>query len=137
MRLQMVRQITVSCHSGFEKLQLFGISFTCDGSVVLRFTSEDAYTESILRLARDVNAGDPRFSLWPYIRDSERPASKSPTLELDPRTFTNKIAWDFSNILNTHVHLSETPICPISFQSINLFHVSIPFESQVGSTAWN
>lgn len=100
-------------------------SFTCDGSVVLRFTSE-TYTESILRLARDVNAGDPRFSLWPSIRDSERPASKSPTLELDPRTFTNKIAWDFSNILNTHVHLSETKLADL-ISKHDLFHVSIPF----------
>lgn len=100
-------------------------SFTCDGSVILRFTSE-TYTESILRLARDVNAGDPQFSLWPSISDSKRPASKSPALELDPKIMTNKISWDFSNILNTHVHLSETKLADL-ISKHDIFHVSLPF----------
>lgn len=105
-------------------------SFTCDGSVVLRFTSE-TYTESVLRLARDVNAGDPRFSLWPSISDigSKKPlmnASSTKLLELDPRTVTKKIDWDFSNILNTHVHLSETKLADL-ISKYDIVHVSIPF----------
>lgn len=100
-------------------------SFTCDGSVVLRFTSE-TYTESILRLARDVNAGDPRFSLWPSISDCKKTASKPSALELDPSTITKKIVWDFSNILNTHVHLSETKLADL-ISKHDIYHVSIPF----------
>lgn len=105
-------------------------SFTCDGSVVLRFTSE-TYTESILRLARDVNAGDPRFSLWPSISDtgSQKPlmnAASTKLLELDPRTITKKIDWEFSNILNTHVHLSETKLADL-ISKYDIVHVSIPF----------
>lgn len=101
-------------------------SFTCDGSVVLRFTSE-TYTESILRLARDVNAGDPQFSLWTSISDSKKQSEASyRALELDPRTVTKKIVWDFSNILNTHVHLSETKLADL-ISKHDIFHVSIPF----------
>ncbi|QLQ78609.1 hypothetical protein HG537_0A08560 [Torulaspora globosa] len=101
-------------------------SFTCDGSVVLRFTSE-IYTESILRLARDVNAGDPRFSLWPSVRESNKPKSTdSSRTEIDAKTAVKKIVWDFSHILNTHVHLSETKLADL-ISKHDIFHVSIPF----------
>lgn len=98
-------------------------SFTCDGSVVLRFTSE-TYTESVLRLARDVNAGDPRFSLWPSVKDSGKlvPANS----EIDPKTIVKKIVWDFSHILNTHVHLSETKLADL-ISKHDIYHVAIPF----------
>lgn len=101
-------------------------SFTCDGSVVLRFTSE-TYTESVLRLARDVNAGDPRFSLWPSVRESNKPGSaNSASTEIDPKSTVKKIVWDFSHILNTHIHLSETKLADL-ISKHDIFHVSIPF----------
>lgn len=101
-------------------------SFTCDGSVVLRFTSE-TYTESVLRLARDVNAGDPRFSLWPSIKDSGKlGSSASNETEIDPKAITKRIVWDFSHILNTHVHLSETKLADL-ISKHDIYHVSIPF----------
>ncbi|QLL33741.1 hypothetical protein HG536_0F00660 [Torulaspora globosa] len=101
-------------------------SFTCDGSIVLRFTSE-TYTESVLRLARDVNAGDPRFSLWPSVKESNMLASaNSSKTETDLKSSVKKIVWDFSHILNTHVHLSETKLADL-ISKHDIFHVSIPF----------
>ncbi|KAL3229759.1 Uncharacterized protein RNJ44_01895 [Nakaseomyces bracarensis] len=93
-------------------------SFTCDGSVVLRLTSE-TYTESILRLARAINAGDPRFSLWPSVLDAvcdkeiAKTAGDIKSGEISPELLVNKIDWSFSNILNTHVHLSETKLADL------------------------
>lgn len=84
-------------------------SFTCDGSVVLRFTSE-MYTESVLRLAKEVNSGDPRFSLWPNVSQTKNPPKKE---ALEPTCVVHKIDWSFSNILNTHVHLSETKLADL------------------------
>lgn len=100
-------------------------SFTCDGSVVLRFISE-TYTESILRLARNVNAGDSTFSLWPSIEDCVSCAAKANDSEIDPGTVVSRIDWEFSNILNTHVHLSETKLADL-ISKHDIFHVSIPF----------
>lgn len=105
-------------------------SFTCDGSVVLRFTSE-AYTESILRLARAVNAGDPRFSLWPSVVDSvcdkeiAKTAGDIKSGEISPDLLVNKIDWSFSNILNTHVHLSETKLADL-ISKHNIVRSSVP-----------
>ncbi|QLG72234.1 hypothetical protein HG535_0C05880 [Zygotorulaspora mrakii] len=95
-------------------------SFTCDGSAVLRFISE-IYTESVLRLARDVNSGDSRFSLWPSIKDS-----KIGDTIRNPTELVTRIDWDFSNILNTHVHLSETKLADL-ISKHDIVHVSIPF----------
>lgn len=92
-------------------------SFTCDGSVVLRFTS-DIYAESILRLAREVHGGDPHFSLWPQI---PKASSKDPW----PKKLS-KISWSFSHILNTHVHLSETKLTDL-ISKHDIVHTSIPF----------
>ncbi|CDO93743.1 unnamed protein product [Kluyveromyces dobzhanskii CBS 2104] len=92
-------------------------SFTCDGSVVLRFTS-DIYAESILRLAREVHAGDPHFSLWPQV---PKASSKDPWT----KKFT-KITWSFSHILNTHVHLSETKLTDL-ISKHDIVHTTIPF----------
>ncbi|KAH9200489.1 hypothetical protein LQ764DRAFT_95410 [Zygosaccharomyces rouxii] len=100
--------------------------FTCDGSAVLRFTSE-TYTESILRLAREVNLGDPRFSLWPSINSSStQSTSNKKTLELDPVKITRKIEWKFSDILNTHIHLSETKLADL-ISRYDMIRLSIPF----------
>ncbi|CCC68059.1 hypothetical protein NCAS_0A15010 [Naumovozyma castellii] len=84
-------------------------SFTCDGSVVLRFISE-TFTEAVLRLAREVNAGDPQFSLWPNVMPSELAPKPA---DFHPSSIVNKIDWSFSNILNTHVHLSETKLADL------------------------
>lgn len=107
-------------------------SFTCDGSAVLRFTSE-TYTESILRLAKDVNAGDPQFSLWPSVKQSSIPNDlirKDKRLgTLDESQIKNivyKIDWSFSNILNTHVHLSETKLADL-ISKHDIIHASVPF----------
>lgn len=105
-------------------------SFTCDGSVVLRFTSE-SYTESILRLARAVNAGDPRFSLWPSVVDAvcdkeiAKTAGDIKSGEISPELLVNKIDWSFSNILNTHVHLSETKLADL-ISKHNIVRSSVP-----------
>lgn len=109
-------------------------SFTCDGSVVLRFTSE-IYTESVLRLARDVNAGDPQFSLWPNVTQMDPETKKLMTAtisadgggpsEIDPKLVVNKIDWSFSNILNTHVHLSETKLADL-ISKYDIVRASIP-----------
>ena len=107
-------------------------SFTCDGSAVLRFTSE-MYTESVLRLARDVNAGDPQFSLWPTVKQSSVPNSlirkAKNNMSLDESQIKNivyKIDWSFSNILNTHVHLSETKLADL-ISKHDIIHASLPF----------
>ncbi|SMN20872.1 similar to Saccharomyces cerevisiae YER024W YAT2 Carnitine acetyltransferase [Maudiozyma saulgeensis] len=107
-------------------------SFTCDGSAVLRFTSE-TYTESILRLAKDVNAGDPEFSLWPTVKQSSIPndliRKDKRTMTLDESQIKNivfKIDWSFSNILNTHVHLSETKLADL-ISKHDIIHASVPF----------
>lgn len=101
-------------------------SFTCDGSAVLRFTSE-MYTESILRLAREVNLGDAQFSLWPSINyRSDSSSSNKKTLEADPVKITRKIEWKFSDILNTHIHLSETKLADL-ISRYDILRVSIPF----------
>lgn len=92
-------------------------SFTCDGSVVLRFTS-DIYAESILRLAREVHAGDPHFSLWPQV---PKASSKDAWTEK-----FSKITWSFSHILNTHVHLSETKLTDL-ISKHDIVHTTIPF----------
>ncbi|EHN02700.1 Yat2p [Saccharomyces cerevisiae x Saccharomyces kudriavzevii VIN7] len=109
-------------------------SFTCDGSVVLRFTSE-IYTESVLRLARDVNAGDPQFSLWPNVTQIDPETKKLMTAtvnsngkglsEIDPKSVVEKIDWSFSNILNTHVHLSETKLADL-ISKYDIVRASIP-----------
>lgn len=109
-------------------------SFTCDGSVVLRFTSE-IYTESVLRLARDVNAGDPQFSLWPNVTQTDPETKKLMTAtvnansegptEIDPKSVVEKIDWSFSNILNTHVHLSETKLADL-ISKYDIVRASIP-----------
>ncbi|QHS72806.1 carnitine O-acetyltransferase YAT2 [Saccharomyces paradoxus] len=109
-------------------------SFTCDGSVVLRFTSE-IYTESVLRLARDVNAGDPQFSLWPNVTQMDPETKKLMTAtisadgggpsEIDPKLVVDKIDWSFSNILNTHVHLSETKLADL-ISKYDIVRASIP-----------
>ena len=109
-------------------------SFTCDGSVVLRFTSE-IYTESVLRLARDVNAGDPQFSLWPNVTQMDPETKKLMTAtinpdgegpsEIDPKFVVEKIDWSFSNILNTHVHLSETKLADL-ISKYDIVRASIP-----------
>lgn len=109
-------------------------SFTCDGSVVLRFTSE-IYTESVLRLARDVNAGDPQFSLWPNVTQTDPETKKLMTAtvnansegptEIDPKYVVEKIDWSFSNILNTHVHLSETKLADL-ISKYDIVRASIP-----------
>ena len=107
-------------------------SFTCDGSAVLRFTSE-TYTESILRLAKEVNAGDPEFSLWPTVKQSSIPndliRKDKRTMTLDEAQIKNivfKIDWSFSNILNTHVHLSETKLADL-ISKHDIIHASVPF----------
>ena len=108
-------------------------SFTCDGSAVLRFTSE-TYTESILRLAKEVNAGDPQFSLWPTVKQSSIPndlirKDKKLGSALDESQIKNivyKIDWSFSNILNTHVHLSETKLADL-ISKHDIIHASVPF----------
>ena len=107
-------------------------SFTCDGSAVLRFTSE-MYTESVLRLARDVNAGDPQFSLWPTVKQSSIPNNlirkAKNNLTIDESQIKNivyKIDWSFSNILNTHVHLSETKLADL-ISKHDIIHASLPF----------
>ncbi|GAV53561.1 hypothetical protein ZYGR_0AK00630 [Zygosaccharomyces rouxii] len=106
-------------------------SFTCDGSAVLRFTSE-TYTESILRLAREVNLGDPRFSLWPSINSiSTKNTSDKKTLEPDPVKITHKIEWKFSDILNTHIHLSETKLADL-ISRYDMIRLSIPFGRRDG-----
>lgn len=100
--------------------------FTCDGSAVLRFASE-MYTESILRLAREVNLGDPQFSLWPTISfKSAITLSDREILELDPVKITNKIEWEFSDILNTHIHLSETKLADL-ISKYDTIRFSIPY----------
>lgn len=100
--------------------------FTCDGSTVLRFVSE-TYTESILRLAREVNLGDPKFSLWPSIGvSSVTSASNKKALELDPSIVTHKIKWDFSDILNTHIHLSETKLADL-ISKYDMVRLSVPY----------
>lgn len=98
-------------------------SFTCDGSVVLRFASE-MYTESILRLAREVNANDPRFSLWPKVSQSKMDLYKGYSKRA-PETLISKIYWSFNNILNTHVHLSETKLADL-ISKYDIVRVSIP-----------
>ncbi|AET41049.1 carnitine O-acetyltransferase YAT2 Ecym_7201 [Eremothecium cymbalariae DBVPG len=120
-----------SCKSRwYDKLQLVitadakaGIiwdSFTCDGSIILRFAS-DIYAESVLRLAIDVHDADPKFSLWPKVevhrilRDDE-PNDK----------YLKKIEWSFSNVLNTHVHLSETKLTDI-ISKHDIITYRIPF----------
>lgn len=117
----------------FDKLQLVVTrdskaaviwdSFTCDGSIVLRFASE-MYTESTLRLAREVNAHDPRFSLWPQVTQTGDPLYKDYP-SLSPKQVVNKIEWSFSNILNTHVHLSETKLADL-ISKYDIVRVSIP-----------
>lgn len=100
--------------------------FTCDGSTILRFVS-DTYTESILRLAREVNLGDPKFSLWPSIGVSSiTNASNKKALELDPSKITHKIKWDFSDILNTHIHLSETKLADL-ISKYDMVRLSVPY----------
>lgn len=117
----------------FDKLQLVVTkdskaaviwdSFTCDGSVALRFASE-MYTESILRLAREVNSNDPQFSLWPQVSQTKSNLyseySKLPMAQV-----VSKIEWSFSNILNTHVHLSETKLADL-ISKYDIVRVSIP-----------
>ncbi|CCH61830.1 hypothetical protein TBLA_0F02910 [Henningerozyma blattae CBS 6284] len=116
-------------------------SFTCDGSTVLRFSS-DLYAESILRLAREVNGGDQRFSLWPNIKNqvpgptplslgtssSSSSSSISDTSATSPKLnkLVHKIDWQFSNILNTHIHLSETKLADL-ISKYDIVHVSIPY----------
>lgn len=107
-------------------------SFTCDGSAVLRFTSE-IYTESILRLAKEVNAGDSQFSLWPKVKQSTLPnnliridTNNSVLDESQIKNIVFKIDWSFSNILNTHVHLSETKLADL-ISKHDIVHASIPF----------
>ncbi|CCF56352.1 hypothetical protein KAFR_0B00530 [Kazachstania africana CBS 2517] len=96
-------------------------SFTCDGSVALRFTSE-IYTESILRLAKEVNSNDPRFSLWPTVRQS---SISTRDVISNPFNYVNKIEWSFTNILNTHVHLSETKLADL-ISKHDIIKASIP-----------
>lgn len=98
-------------------------SFTCDGSVVLRFASE-MYTESVLRLAKEVNANDPQFSLWPKVSQSKLDIYKD-YAKKDPSELISKIDWSFSNILNTHVHLSETKLADL-ISKYDIVRVSIP-----------
>lgn len=117
----------------FDKLQLVVTkdskaaviwdSFTCDGSVILRFASE-MYTESVLRLAREVNANDPKFSLWPKVSQSKLDLYKDYSKK-DPSEVVSKIDWSFSNILNTHVHLSETKLADL-ISKYDIVRVSIP-----------
>ncbi|CAL9729784.1 carnitine O-acetyltransferase Yat2p [Monosporozyma unispora] len=117
----------------FDKLQLVVTkdskaaviwdSFTCDGSVVLRFASE-MYTESVLRLAREVNANDPQFSLWPQVSQTKLNNYKDYS-KLNPVNVVSKIDWSFSNILNTHVHLSETKLADL-ISKYDIVRVSIP-----------
>lgn len=98
-------------------------SFTCDGSVVLRFISE-TYTESILRVAREINGGDPRFSLWPELPSTT--TTKNTSTEVDPSLVLHKIMWSFSDILNTHVHLSETKLADL-ISKHDIVSASLPF----------
>lgn len=101
-------------------------SFTCDGSVVLRFISE-TYTESILRLARDVHENKSEFSLWPKICDpSTKPSGGLHNIQMDPSIAVQKIDWAFSNILDTHVHLSETKLADL-ISKYDISYVSVPF----------
>lgn len=95
-------------------------SFTCDGSVVLRFAS-DMYAESILRLAREVNNNDSSFSLWPQVQTNRLVKN-----ELQVSDKVKKIIWSFSHILNTHVHLSETNLTDLICKH-NIVHKTIPF----------
>ncbi|CCD26938.1 carnitine O-acetyltransferase YAT2 NDAI_0J00460 [Naumovozyma dairenensis CBS 421] len=111
-------QLVVTADS---KAAIIWDSFTCDGSVVLRFISE-TYTESVLRLAREVNAGDPQFSLWSALKSSEVAMEAS---KFDPINIVQKIDWSFSNILNTHVHLSETKLADL-ISKYDIVHSSIP-----------
>lgn len=106
--------------TGDAKAAVIWDSFTCDGSVVLRFTS-DMYAESILRLAREVNSGDARFSLWPKMK-----TKKPSTEDIGIGNKLSKINWSFSNILNTHVHLSETKLTDL-ISKHDIVHCSIPF----------
>lgn len=117
----------------FDKLQLVVTkdskaaviwdSFTSDGSAVLRFASE-MYTESVLRLAKEVNAMDPQFSLWPNVSQTKLNHYKDYS-KLNPDNVVNKIDWSFSNILNTHVHLSETKLADL-ISKYDIVRVSIP-----------
>ncbi|CCK71033.1 carnitine O-acetyltransferase YAT2 KNAG_0F03710 [Huiozyma naganishii CBS 8797] len=117
----------------FDKLQLVVTadskaaviwdSFTCDGSVVLRFASE-MYTESVLRLAKEVNANDSDFSLWSDVKQTKLPIYENYS-KLDPQAVVRKIDWSFSNILNTHVHLSETKLADL-ISKYDIVRVSLP-----------
>lgn len=111
-------QIVVTADS---KSAVIWDSFTCDGSVVLRFTS-DLYAESILRLAREVHNGDSQYSLWSKI--------PKPTSKVNWQTKFNKISWSFSHILNTHVHLSETKLADLISRH-DIVHTTIPFGRRV------
>lgn len=95
-------------------------SFTCDGSVVLRFAS-DIYAESVLRLAKEVQNGDPFFSLWPKVEIHR-------ILESNSRAsmYLQKIDWSFTKILYTYVHLSETKLTDLICKHDVVYH-SIPF----------
>lgn len=98
-------------------------SFTCDGSVVLRFASE-MYTESILRLAKEVNGNDPQFSLWPQVKQTNLKQFMDYN-KLEPTAVVKKIDWSFTTILNTHVHLSETKLADL-ISKYDIARVSIP-----------
>ncbi|SCV02109.1 LAMI_0G15984g1_1 [Lachancea mirantina] len=95
-------------------------SYTCDGSAVLRFTS-DMYAESILRLAREVNGDDPNFSLWPSV--SMRAGDGE---EFIAAANVRKIVWSFSKILKTHIHLSETNLTDL-ISKHDIVQVRIPY----------
>lgn len=110
-----------------SKAAIIWDSFTCDGSTVLRFVS-DLYAESILRLAREVNGGDQRFSLWPNLH-KVRPDNillKTQNDDLSFEKYIHKIDWSFSNILNTHIHLSETKLADL-ISKYDIVNVSIPY----------
>ncbi|EDO18383.1 hypothetical protein Kpol_1013p55 [Vanderwaltozyma polyspora DSM 70294] len=112
--------------TGDSKSAFIWDSFSCDGSVILRFISE-VYAESILRLASDVNGNDSKFTLWPKIKDLPHRRNKNDQVEIDK--CVNKIEWSFSNILNTHIHLSETKLADL-ISKYDLSYSSIPFGSR-------
>ncbi|AEY95234.1 FABR172Wp [Eremothecium gossypii FDAG1] len=95
-------------------------SFTCEGSAVLRFTSE-VYAESVMRLARDVNENSSAFSLWPSI-ETRRILDVGDNAD----KFLRKIEWSFLNEMNTHIHLSETKLSDI-ISKHDIINYTLPF----------
>ncbi|KAH3902472.1 carnitine O-acetyltransferase YAT2 SCDLUD_000049 [Saccharomycodes ludwigii] len=96
-------------------------SFGCDGSTVLRFVS-DIYAESVMRLAREVNGQE--FSLWPFVKLKTDISGNG--FDNSPQVAAKIIDWSFSNVLNTHIHLSETKLTDIIHKN-DIIYERIPF----------